>query len=348
MVKSLLLLGKGDTPYTDRNLRRLFGYAKMEGMEVERKDYNEIRNAPTFSSETINIVLFFPYTFWNDNCELPTDTKLYGTSRSSYGLFKEFLLETEKNLEKIYSGKRLNYIISPPSAALDRDKIATLQLLEEHGVSAPKLFSSHKLEEILAALSLERGLFIKCRYGAEGKGITLLREDKWVTNYKVDGDRLANYGIYGHWKFTDITGRTGLLEQLLEQEVIVEREIIVPNLFSGKKFDVRAYVVKGTVSHFFLRVNELHKVVTNYSQGGQVIHHPETGLPVEFIKQIKKEAVGAAGAFSSKFLGVDVMFDSQILDDHTAKVVEVQAFTEFPDIKHFDLARHLLSCGLFS
>ncbi len=345
-MPSLLILGYGDTHYTDRNPRRLFNYAKESGFEAERRDYSEIRGAPDFEGETIKVMLFFPYTFWNENCEVPEDTKLYGTSKRSYELLREFFLEVKGALQQRYASQQLQYVIPPESAALDRDKIAAIQRLKKGGVPTSELVSYQKLDDILHQISSERGVFVKCRYGAEGKGIMLLQESGWVTNYKVEGATLTNYGIYEQWVFTDITGRRDLLEQLLEQEVIVEKEIVVPEFFEGKKFDARAYVINGQVPHFFIRVNERHKVVTNYSQGAQVVHHPQTSLPPELIVRIREEAVKSAWAFSSNFLGVDIMVDSC---PDGIKVVEVQTFTDFPDIKCFDLAKYLVSnqSGLF-
>ncbi|MBI4983070.1 hypothetical protein HZC32_00285 [Candidatus Woesearchaeota archaeon] len=309
------------------------------------RDYSEIRDGPSFKNEIINVMFFFPYVFWNKNCEMPEDTKLYGTSKKSYELLREFFFEVEGALQKKYKGRQLNYIISPKFAALDRDKIATIQKLSESKVLTSKMVSERNLDEILNRITPKRGIFIKCRYGAEGKGITLLQKDKWVTNYKVEGNRLTNYGVYDRWEFSEITSRRDLLEQLLEQEVIVEEEIIVPELFADKKFDCRAYVIKGRVPHFFVRVNEQSKVVTNYAQGGKVFHHPETGLSSKFKIKIEEEAVKSAEAFEFKFLGVDIMFDRS----EGAKVIEIQTFTDFPDINHFNLAKYMVSdkSGLF-
>lgn len=59
------------------------------------------------------------------------------------------------------------------------------------------------------------------------------------TNYRVDGGRLANHGVHDLWPFTEITGRTDLLAELLANEVIVEREIVTPEADPGTKFDIR-------------------------------------------------------------------------------------------------------------
>lgn len=347
MVWSLLILGKGDTNHTDRNMQRVFAYAREAGFDVQRIDYGEIRNASSFRHEAIHVHFFFPYTFWNAHCEVPKDTKLYGTSRRSYELFRQFFPDVQRELEEKYEkDHRMKYTIQPEFAALDRDKIGTIQRLQEYGIQTSQMISARDVNDIIDQISSERGIFIKCRYGAEGKGITLLQSGKWLTNYKVEDGRLDNYDVYGKWQFTDITGRRELLEQLLEHEVVVEREVSVPKLFKGKKFDVRAYVVNGVVPHFFIRVNDLESVVTNFSQGAEVIHHPTTGLPYECIEQIKREAIKSAQAFQSRFLGVDIMFDSS---PEVSRVIEVQTFADFNAPSNFNLAKYMVSeaCGLF-
>lgn len=347
MAGSLLILGKGDTDYTDRNMKRVFAYAQEAGFDVQRMDYGGIRNASLFRHQTIHVHFFFPYTFWNAHCEVPEDTKLYGTSRRSYELFHQFFLDVQRELEERY-GKdhRLNYTIRPAFAALDRDKRVTIELLQKSGIRTSDVIYSRNAGEVIDHVTPERGVFIKCRYGAEGKGITLLQNGKWLTNYKVEDGKLDNYDTYERWQFTDITGRRALLEQLLEHEVVVEREVVVPHLFEGKKFDARAYVVNGAISHLFVRVNDLEKVVTNFSQGAEVLHHPMIGLPAEYIEQIKEEAIKSAQAFQSRFLGVDIMFDGSA---EIPRVIEVQTFADFSSPNKFNLARYMVSeaCGLF-
>ncbi|MBI5072599.1 hypothetical protein HZA99_02155 [Candidatus Woesearchaeota archaeon] len=338
---SLLILGKGDTDYSDRNMQRLFTCAQEAGIDVQRRDYGEIETTPDFKNEKIQVLLFFPFTFWNANCEVPQDTKLYGTSKASYDLFQRFFLERQEALNERYgSSHKLDYVIQPAFAALDRDKVATVEQLQRFDVPTSRVIESRDISEILDHVAPERGVFIKCRYGAEGKGITVLHHGIWRTNYNVHEGKLDNYGTYGTWTFTDITGKRELLEQLLEHEVIVEREVIVPEIFPGKKFDVRAYVVNGHVPHLFARVNGAERVVTNYSQGARVLHHPETGLDEAYIESIRKEATKAARAFSSRFLGVDIMFDGNA---ETPRVIEIQTFTDYPDPRKFNLVKYMIS-----
>ncbi len=345
MNKSLLILGRGDSLEADKNRIRLVEYAAQAGFEVQAVDYHEIGQLHQFKNEKLNIMPFFPYTFWNKNCEIPEDTQLYGTSRKTYGMFRDFFLSIKDKLEQKFSSHNLVFAIPFESAAVDRDKLQTIQILKDGGVSTSETISYGNLSDILARVTPERGVFIKCRYGAEGKGITLIRPDKWLTNYKVGNGRLTNYGVYDRWNFTDITGKKELLEQLIEQEVIVEKEIIPPDYFDGRKFDFRVYIIGGKTPHFFVKINNFENVITNWSQGGRVIHHPETGLGEELVESINLEAKKAAMAFHSRLMGVDVMLDR---DGDTPKVIELQAFTGFPDVRKFDLAKYLVKSDIFS
>ncbi|MCK4829489.1 hypothetical protein KA005_77910, partial [bacterium] len=304
---SLLILGRGDSAYSDRNGECLFEYAKNASLDVQFADYHNIGELVDFENGDLNVMFFFPHTFWNTCCENPEDIQLYGTSKDVYGKFSRFFLSVQGRLEQRFHGKRLHYVIPPENAALDRDKIQTHQRLRACDIPTPETIHYHSLKDILTEVTVGRGVFIKCRYGAEGKGITVLHHNKWVTNYQVEANILSNYGVHDKWPFADVTGRTDLLEQILRHEVIVEREIMPPDKFGGKKFDVRVYVVEDNVPHFFVRLNDPEKETTSFSQGATILHNPETGLEPIYVEFLKKQAKKAAQAMGSRFLGVDIM-----------------------------------------
>jgi glutathione synthase/RimK-type ligase-like ATP-grasp enzyme len=245
----------------------------------------------------------------------------------------DFFGEEEDRLQNFYSSHRLSFIVNPKIAALDRDKMAIISLLRAAGIPSTKPVKKD-LSSILSAVEPGKGVFIKCRYGAEGKGITYLGFDRWCTNYRINGG-LENYGVHDPWPFTDITGKEELLGQLLKLEVVVEQEITPPG---EEKFDVRLYVVDGKVPHFFERRNSKEKIITNYSQGGRIKHYPNTAIPLSSIEQIKELAIQTADALGFRFLGVDCMFDESFSNP---RVVEVQTFTDFPDVRKFNLAEYL-------
>jgi len=337
-MANLLVIGKGDTQYSDRNRTRFVECAKNSGFNVQQCDYHEIRGLKGFRGERVNVMLFFPYTFWNANCEVPSDTVLYGTSGTAYGKFRDFFLETGRQLGRQLGEGRLHYPIPPEKAFVDRDKVETIAALRQGGIPTPDSVQYAGVEDLIG-LACERGIFIKCRYGAEGKGITALRDGRWVTNYKVEGSRLANYGIYDKWPFSDITGRKDLLGQLLQNDVIVEWEILVPNVFDGLKFDLRAYVVGERVPHLFIRLNGPENIITNFSQGASIRHHPDTGIAEGRLDATRVVAAKAAKAMGLGFVGVDMMFDKEL---YAPLVVEAQAFADFPDIGKFNLASYLV------
>ena len=304
---------------------------------MHRAEYGE--QWPNFKHDVIAVMPFFPYAFWNEHCEVPKDTELYGTSRNIYERFRQFFLETKQILEVRYSIQQLDFIIPLEHAALDRDKVATIDLLRQKGLPVSETIPYTCLQDILDCVTPERGVFVKCRYGAEGKGITVLHHGQWETNYDVQNRKLGNHGVYGTWPFVDITGRTDLLEQLLQHEVIVEREILSSSLFAGKKFDVRAYTVDEVVPYFFLRINEPTKITTNISQGAEALHNPHSIIPTEYSKAIQHTAVAAGRAFGSRFIGIDMMFDGSV---EGIKIVEAQTFTGFPFIDYFNLAQYMV------
>ena len=335
-LKSLIVLGVGDSEPADRNIKRMHNYALEAGLSSFRADYHQIQDLPDINSDKIYVMPFFPFTFWNEHCETPKDTLLYGTSQRAYHLFCEFLSEKKAELQHKY-GARLEFLIDLEKAALDRDKQATKDTLEKSSIPTPDNIRYRSTQDVIDAIG-NAGIFIKCMYGSEGKGITYLSRGKWVTNYRVSDGRLGNYGVYDRWPFTDITGRVDLLESLLSTTVTVEREIVTPDIFNGMKFDVRAYSILGQVPHMFVRVNERGNVTTNVSQGARVMHHPNTGLDKTQIDLCKDLALRSSQAMGLNILGVDIMFDGEM-----GKVVEVQAFTGFSDIRSFDIAGHLVS-----
>jgi hypothetical protein len=343
MMKGALVIGKGDTQYSDRNRVRLVDCARKAGIDVLEADYHEIKNLGRKPGAQYTAMLFFPFTFWNAHCEIPADTSLYGTSRIAYNLFKAHMEATWKAVGDTF-GDSAQYAVNPLCAYQDRDKVETIRMLNAAGVPASQQIEYRSAEDLISQVG-EKGIFIKCRYGAEGKGITVLHRDRWVTNYGVSDGKLGNHGVYGVWPFVDITGRKDLLGQLLKFDVIVEREIMAPPIFPGAKFDVRAYVINGKVPHFFVRVNEYSKEITNYSQGAKVLQYPNTGL--ESHKGLIGEvAIAAAKALGLGFAGVDIMFDGSM---GNPRVVEMQAFADYSSVDKFNMPFYIVNeSGFFN
>lgn len=338
--KGLLILGKGESSYTDRNAQIVYEFAQKAGFEAKRCEYGD--DLPDFLSDKITVLLFFPYIFWNKECEVPKDGLLYGTSPLINKNLDDFFMKVHESLCQTYHEERLDYIITPQQAAFDRDKIKVVEALKLHQIPTTEQILDRNILNILEHISAERGVFVKCRYGAEGKGITYLNELGWFTNYKVENNKLNNYKNDERWSFTNITNRNELLQQILEGEVIVEKEIKTPLLIKGNKFDVRAYTVNNIVPHFFTRFNCLENIVTNFSQGGSVKHNPFSLLSDTSIINMQEIAKKTAQALNYRFLGVDIMFDKTF---ECPRVVEVQVFSDFPSIDKFNMAEYLVKCS---
>lgn len=348
-MNSLLILGEHKDPSLNPNIKRLQRYSTEIGIPIKVRNYKELfSNSIKIDTENLAVMFFFPFSFWNKNCETPEDTGIYGTSSKSYEKFSQFWGEIKENLEKKFSGINLKYIIDPNFAALDRDKIATHDLLEKKGVSTTKKLPKDLVN--LIELSKVQGIFIKPRYGALGKGITYLSPLGWFTNYKIGkNNALQNYHsvktrgrggdpLETEWVFQDITGNKELLKNIINLEMIIEEEVIPPQLEKEKKFDLRVYTVFGNAPYGFMRENNINNIITNFSQGGTIIDDIGKKLPKNALELAKEESLKAAKALNSRFLGVDLIFDKNL---ETPRVLEVQTFTGFPKIRKFNLTRYL-------
>jgi hypothetical protein len=335
---SVILIGQEPNGLLDRNARRICEECVRSGLDTYRVDYPAIEKIPQITNRRhLVVMLFFPHAFWDENCEVPSDNALYGTSWTSFLKFKDFFIEVSERLTQILKDRRVSYLVNPESAFVDRDKVQTVEILKKAGIPTPTTLYTRDLRDIQSSIDRDQGVFIKCRFGAEGKGITYLSKFGWWTNYRIDGDRLANFGVRDRWHFEEITGRRDLLAQLLDQEVIVEKEIVTPEVDPGSKFDLRAYVIHDECPHMFLRVNQREAMITNYSQGARTIHRYEDVLNPTAIRKAKNSAKEAAKALNFPFVGVDLMFDR----NGAQSVVETQVFTDFPDQTYFNLSAYL-------
>ncbi len=339
MKKTLLILGEYGTDDLNKNIKRLQKESKKINLPYKTMSYEQLfkNNKKDIFTNNLKAMFFFPFKFWDENCEIPQNTSVYGTSKESYNLFNQFWQDVKGTLEKKFSDKKISYVINPDYAALDRDKIAVNNLLRKKGVSTTNIIQKN-LKEIIE-LSKEKGIFIKARYGALGKGISYLSPKGWFTNYKVGGkNNIENYPDIGKWEFSNITGNKEFIRKLLDLEVIVEEEVKSPQLNPEKKFDMRVYSLYGNVPHMFIRENAESKIITNFSQGGQVNHRYYRALSKKTIALASNTALKASKAFNSNFMGIDVIFDKNL---ENPKVLEVQTFTGFPDIRYCNLTKLL-------
>lgn len=300
------------------------------GLDVQRQTYEELlagKRLP-FVSDIVHVMFFFPYPFWDAKCEVEGSDVVYGVDRSVYERFRRYWNRVERALRKTYPDKRLDLVIDPKLAYVDRDKILTHDLLEKAGVPVTRTIRERSVEGVLAHVTAGRGVFVKSRYGAEGKGITRLRKHSWRTNYAVKRHQPANHKTDEHWPFVDVTGDTAFLRDLLSRDVIVEREILTVKKPGIGKFDVRVHVVGGKVVHMFVRHAGSNDVVTNWSQGGGVNHTYDSVLSKAQIASAAAASRAAADVLGNRFIGIDCMFDRE--NPEQAIVVEAQCMCSFP------------------
>lgn len=319
--------------------------ALMLGVDVKRQQYEDLMKGErlAFRNKRLHVMFFFPYRFWDEHCENETHGFVYGVDRTPYDRFRRYWKRVERKIRELYPDKDIDFVIDPDYVYVDRDKRLTSEILREHGVRVTEAIASRDVDEVLSEIRPDRGIFIKSRYGAEGKGITFLTKRKWKTNYRVVGHKPRNHGVTGLWPFTDVTGDRRFLRALLAHDVVVEREVVPPTRQKGEKVDIRAYVVGGRVVHIFSRHARKSKVITNWSQGGRVNDDVHEFLTQDQIDEVKAQAILSAEALNSRFIAVDVMFDK---DGGPPYVIEAQCMCSFPKpevcMLGEELVRHLM------
>lgn len=321
--------------------------ALMMGVDARRQQYEDLMRGEryAFRNERLDVMFFFPYRYWNRYCENQHDGFIYGVDRRPYERFRRYWNSVEKKVRELYPDKKLNFVINPEYVHVDRDKKLTSRILADHGVHVTEAILTRDIDEVLAEVRKDRGVFIKSRYGAEGKGITRLSKRKWKTNYRVAGHKPKNHGVTGLWPFVDVTNDRRFLRNLLSLDVVVEKEVIPPSRQRGEKMDIRAYVVGDEVVHIFARHAKRADIVTNWSQGGRVNDEIRSLLTPRQIADVKKQALLSAKALKSHFIAVDAMFDK---DEDLPFVIEAQCMCSFPKpevcMLGERLIRHLMKC----
>ncbi|MBD3319390.1 hypothetical protein GF342_05785 [Candidatus Woesearchaeota archaeon] len=325
-TRQFLILGKGDTGKQDAPLRRLARYARLAGQHVQRLTYHELHKA---EKKDTTVFLAFPQSFWNTVCEKPKDTSLHGTNRRAYELYDALFARTTKELEEHIGRRRVRFLTNPFSAGFLQDRIASAENLDEMGVPTPERVHTRDTEEVLH-IALEQTLYLKSRYGNKGKGMIILRPNNWTTNYAVRQKRLTNPR---QWQFRTITGQKELVTQFLSHDIIIEKEVATGDLYDGKTWDVRCYVVDDTPVHYQVRIHD-------ETAGAQhLLHDNDAGLPATYEKRLQLLARHVAAVTDQKIAAVDIIFNGNA---QTPKVLACHPFFDFPDVKKYDLAKYLI------
>lgn len=334
-MRSLLILGDYKDPGHNKYIKWMENVSPRHGFQPVLVGYDELLKGDIkdLKGETIPVMFFFPFSFWDANCEPPPDIGVYGVSRNSYETFANFWMDVEDKLRNFYRDANLSFVVDPKIAYIDRDKILTHDTLIEARVPTTEMLPKD-LFSIFDRISSGENVFIKSRYGSEGKGITYLSRDKWVTNYMIGPGNSVVNPDNEDWVFRDIDGNFDFLRRLLDLEVIVEREIVPPPIKGNKKSDVRAYVFLDSVEYMFVRDNDFEGVITNFSRGGSINYSAPSVLSSESIDLVDRISVDASRALKSGFMGVDVMFDGSW---KKPRVLEAHAFPGYPESQSYAL-----------
>lgn len=344
-TKTLIVIGDPSLrKHTETSsFSRFRGYEdllKAKGIDFVSLSYNSLfaKKMPKIETDTVVILLFFPYIYWNKNIEIYPDGRIYGDN--SFGeTFKSFFVKVAKCLRQAYKNKKVIYVNSTYGIKNDRDKKTAKRIFVKNRIPTPNLYNIRTANGVIKLLANGKDLFLKPRYGAMGKGVSYLNTKKWRTNFRCkDGSVISPLYDY-KWNFSEVTGNMFFLERLLKAGFIFEEAVKSP-IIRGRRFDLRIYVVYGKVPYVYARSVHKEKFVTNWSQGGEI----EKGrflnkIPASRLKEAERIAVRTAKALKMNFCGVDIIFSEGF---KKAYVLEAQSFPSYE--RGFDLFGYLIDC----
>ncbi len=346
MKKTLLVIG--DPMMTDkvfdRSLNRFITQKpriNKRGIGVIFITYNELMSGrlPNISTKKLEILLFFPYNFWNNEVEnYSKDRRIYGDIKFGSD-FGEYFSRAHTILRNRYRKKTVRFINPPKACIIDRDKLKTYLLLKSMNINSPHIYEVKNIWQVNSLLKKGIALYAKPRFGAMGKGITYITKNATYTNFLFKSNWIVNRLYDYNWRPVKISEkkRNAFLRILIERGFIFQ-EAVNPLIYKGRKFDIRVYTVFGKVPYYYAKSAPAESFITNWSQGGRI--EPKGFLNASVskkeIKQIQRAAKKAAKAIGLKFAGVDV-----IIDRHTGRmhVLEIQSFPGYE--RGFDLMKFL-------
>lgn len=318
MKKTLLIIGdrrtKGRTLDTSFNtFAKIVENSKDKGLETHILSYKDVfeGNFPEVSSPVLNVLLFFPYKYWNKNIEVyQGDSKVYGDN--SFGReFRKYFEKLERIIGKKYHDKKIEYVNPPDKSILDRDKEETKKFFRRHNIPAPKSFNIKSLKDLHRLAKRGISLYIKPRFGAMGKGITYLSNGLMITNFLFQKGEIVSHPYDYHWRFHEIKDKDkdNFLKILLSRGFIFE-EAIDPPIHKGRRSDFRVYCIYGKVSYYYIRSTPAVSLVTNWSQGGKIEQKRKLSQYISTAKlnQVKSLARKVAKELKLNYTGVDIIF----------------------------------------
>lgn len=346
MKKTLLIIGDGRTKgraleSSFNTFVRIVENSKIKNLGTHILSYKDVfeGNLPEVSGPILNILLFFPYKYWDKNIEVyQGDSKVYGDN--SFGReFRKYFVKLERTIEKKYRDKRIEYVNPPDKSILDRDKEETKKFFRRHNIPTPKSFNVNSLKDIRRLGKRGISLYIKPRFGAMGKGITYLSNGLMITNFLFQKGEIISHSYDYHWRFHEIKDRNKdkFLKVLLSRGFIFE-EAIDPPIHKGKRSDFRVYCIYGKVVYYYVRSTPAVSLVTNWSQGGKIEQKRKLFQYISTTKlnQVKSLARKVAKELKLNYAGVDIIFSKDY-----KKIYALEAHS-FPGYERgFDLMGNL-------
>jgi len=286
-------------------------------------------------------MLFFPYSFWNNNIErYDYDNRIYGDQ--GFGKdFSKLFLGVDKILKTHYAKNNIRYINPPQSCILDRNKIATASLLRKNGIPTPKIYNIKNLDQLEKILDKTELIYVKPVFGSMGKGISVVTKKSCYTNYIFRGNRITSRPYDYNWNFVKISKkrRNAFLSILIKKRFLFEEGIKLP-VVKGRRFDMRVYVIYNHVPCLFARSVPESNFITNWSQGGRIEgeNFIKKYIPTKKLEEIKNVAKKAARVTALNYAGIDIVLEG---DSQNIYVLEVHSFPGYA--RKFNLMKTLIN-----
>ncbi|KPK38796.1 MAG: hypothetical protein AMJ78_09480 [Omnitrophica WOR_2 bacterium SM23_29] len=346
MGKALLIIG--DRKINSRKLAPSFNTFvknvkkfKKGDLEIWVINYKDVLtdNLPPIFSPVLNVMLFFPYEYWNKNIEVyKKDQRIYGDKKFGQE-YEKFFERIEKVIRKRYRNKKIKYINPPKSSVLERDKKRSKNLFIKNDIPTPKVFNIRELKDIQRLIAQGTSLYIKPRFGAMGKGITYLKSDLMVTNFLFRKGKIISRPYDYNWRFSKIKegDRNKLLKILISRGFICE-EAIEPPIARGRRFDFRVYCIYGKIPYYYIKTMPGASPVTNWAQGGRIEKRKNFSKYISKakIKMVKSLTRKVAKKLNLNYAGVDIIFSKDLRNVY---VLEGHSFPGFE--KRFNLMSYL-------
>ena len=346
MRKILLVIGdpmmteKAFEPSLNRFITHKLRLNKR-GIGVIFITYDDVihKRLPNISAKRVDVILFFPYNYWNSEVErYDKDKRIYGDIDFGSDYIR-YLLRVDKTLKRRYRAKDLRFVNPPRGCIVDRDKLETYRQLKRAGIKSPHIYSVKRVSDVDKLTAKGNILYVKPRFGAMGKGITYIDKNGIYTNFLFRSNAIISRPYDYNWKPVKVShkDRGVFLKILIDRGFIFQAEVR-PLVYKRRKFDIRVYTAYNKVPYLYAKSAPDSSFITNWSQGGRIEKMPflRACLDKKEIDKVKRVALQAAKTINLKFAGVDVIIDKNTRDMH---VLEIQSFPGYE--RGFKLMRFL-------